>query len=1170
MKQKLLNKLWLRVGMIVAIMTTALSGTAWAETETITFPTSSANVDMSSSGVSVTGTHVSVTISKGTGSNLATNTDGTRIYNGNSMVFTSTDKKISKIDFTYKRNKKQTNGVSADNGSFTTAFTVGNSQASNLSATWEASNETTTTVTFTVGSGSGNYALQSAEVTFVETGGSSLTPSDLAITGAPVALNFDLYPSATAQTVSYTTSSTGAVTVSGGTGYVTTSVSGNTITVTPTAVTPSAQTITVSQEADATYAAGSKTFTVSVADSSPLANIAALTAKTTAANYTVALNNAVVTYVNGNYAYIQDASGAVAMYKSGHGLTAGDVLNGTATVAYQLHNNNPQITSLSGVTPESGDAPSPTTIAQSAWSYTFSNVLSQYFQITGATITTNNNKYYVSLNNEDVQLYKASGSISSLDLSKTYTITGFPTLYNSTKELQIYEDPVAPKTDPTISFNDGSVRVGATLDLSTLFTSNSTGAVTYSITAGGSYATIDGSTLTGTAEGSVTVKAAQAESSSYNAGEATATITVNPALVLSSIAVTTAPTKTTYNEGESFDPTGMVVTATYTDNSTEAITGYTCSPDGALTTSDTEITISYTESGVTKTTTQAITVNEVVDYATLPFEWNDTSTPTGITNSGVGTYNSSPYQKFDTQGDYLVLKINERPGKLTFDIKNNSFSGGTFKVQTSVDGDTYTDLKVYSTITGTQNEEFTNLDANVRYIKWVYTNKSSGNVALGNIALAAYVAPGNSAPVWSELPTPTIAVNEEYELNLSTYVTGTPTPTISLSTSISSSLYEFEDGLLVFQPTAAGTYEFTFTATNSEGSANATLTVTATAPTPSTGGKWIQTELANLTENNIFVIVGNNGSTYAMTNDNGASSAPSTAAVTIENSSLSGAIADNIKWNLGIDSEGYIFYPNGDTENWLYCTNTNNGVRVGTNTNNVFTLNGDYLYNIATSRYVGIYNSQDWRCYTSINSNIQNQTFSFYKQVESVKLNDSYGYATYASTSPLDFTDYETAGYSAWAVESISGTTITFTQITGVVPAGTGMLLMGTAGATINLNVSNTAGSAITNKLVGITSATDVTAGQYYGLKGNEFVPVNAGTIPAGKALLPASEVSAGVKAFTFVFEDDATGIEETLSNSPLKGENIYNLAGQMVNGKSVNGKLPKGIYIVNGKKVMK
>ena len=100
----------------------------------------------------------------------------------------------------------------------------------------------------------------------------TLENSDLAITNAPVALNFDLYNNDEAQTVSYTTSSTGAVSVSGGTDYVTTSLDLNTktITVTPKAVTPSAQTITISQEADATYKAGSVTFTVNIVDSTPV------------------------------------------------------------------------------------------------------------------------------------------------------------------------------------------------------------------------------------------------------------------------------------------------------------------------------------------------------------------------------------------------------------------------------------------------------------------------------------------------------------------------------------------------------------------------------------------------------------------------------------------------------------------------------------------------------------------------------------------------------------------------------------------------------------------------------------------------------------------------------------------------------------------------------------
>jgi len=182
----------------------------------------------------------------------------------------------------------------------------------------------------------------------------------------------------------------------------------------------------------------------------------------------------------------------------------------------------------------------------------------------------------------------------------------------------------AAKEDPEITFNNGSVKVGNTLDLSTLFTSNSAGAVTYSITAGDSYATIAGSTLTGKAEGSVTVKAEQAAAGNYNAGEASATITVNAALALSSIEITTPPTKTTYTEGETFDPTGMVVTATYSDSSTGEVTAsctFSPSTSTALTTSDTEITVSYTENAVEKTATQAITVNAIPTH-TVTFSIN--------------------------------------------------------------------------------------------------------------------------------------------------------------------------------------------------------------------------------------------------------------------------------------------------------------------------------------------------------------------------------------------------------------------------------------------------------------------------------------------------------------------------------------------------------------------
>ncbi len=77
---------------------------------------------------------------------------------------------------------------------------------------------------------------------------------------------------------------------------------------------------------------------------------------------------------------------------------------------------------------------------------------------------------------------------------------------------------------------------------------------------------------------------------------------------LSSIAITSAPTRTSYTAGEAFNVTGMVVTASYEDGTSKAVTGYTFSPTTALATTDSAVTITYTEDGVTKTATQAITV----------------------------------------------------------------------------------------------------------------------------------------------------------------------------------------------------------------------------------------------------------------------------------------------------------------------------------------------------------------------------------------------------------------------------------------------------------------------------------------------------------------------------------------------------------------------------------
>lgn len=78
---------------------------------------------------------------------------------------------------------------------------------------------------------------------------------------------------------------------------------------------------------------------------------------------------------------------------------------------------------------------------------------------------------------------------------------------------------------------------------------------------------------------------------------------------LSSISVT-KPTKTTYNIGDSLNTSGMVVTAKFSDNSTQTVTDYKVSGFDSSSAGTKTVTVSYTYSGVTKTATFSVTVNK--------------------------------------------------------------------------------------------------------------------------------------------------------------------------------------------------------------------------------------------------------------------------------------------------------------------------------------------------------------------------------------------------------------------------------------------------------------------------------------------------------------------------------------------------------------------------------
>ncbi len=163
------------------------------------------------------------------------------------------------------------------------------------------------------------------------------------------------------------------------------------------------------------------------------------------------------------------------------------------------------------------------------------------------------------------------------------------------------------------------------------------------------------------------------------------------------------------------------------------------------------------------------------------------------------------------------------------------------------------------------------------------------------------------------------------------------------------------------------------------------------------------------------------------------------------------------------------------------------------------------------------------------------------------------GYATYCATE-----DVIILGAQAYK-GSIISSFVSLGEVSDV-PAGSAVVLKGNLFAT----VATTAKSDMTGNVLVPSTGIKADDTQYVlaNKKGKPgFYKAEIGTtIAAGKAYISST---AGVKAFYFE-SDDATGIEETLSNSTLKGEYIYNLAGQRVS------KMQKGINIVNGKKILK
>ena len=169
--------------------------------------------------------------------------------------------------------------------------------------------------------------------------------------------------------------------------------------------------------------------------------------------------------------------------------------------------------------------------------------------------------------------------------------------------------------------------------------------------------------------------------------------------------------------------------------------------------------------------------------------------------------------------------------------------------------------------------------------------------------------------------------------------------------------------------------------------------------------------------------------------------------------------------------------------------------------------------------------------------------------------------STFSSAYAIDC-DNLPAGVTAYKVTKMTASEVTATEVTGQVAANTGLILKADAAGTYDIPVvaSGTDISA-TNLLKAAVAATEVAANEAYGLKDGKFNKLSAGTIPANKAYLPATAVSA--PELSIVFGGEATGIADVRGKMEDVRSDFFDLQGRKV------AQPAKGLYIVNGKKVV-
>lgn len=251
----------------------------------------------------------------------------------------------------------------------------------------------------------------------------------------------------------------------------------------------------------------------------------------------VELKDAVVTYADSRKAYIQDETAGLYVFGSNK-LKAGTKLNGVVAAQLALWNGLYELKVDGGEFDNvevTNDVEIPVQeVAVAELNQNFARYESMRVKVVDATVTSsfNDKNGEIEQNGEKIALRAADESITA-DVQATVDVTGYPGLYNSTKQLNVIlqEDiavKTAGKTQATLTFDSDAYSVNVGESLTVKATTNSSASVVYS-SSDKMIATVDentGEVQAGNKAGTVTITATVTENDEYTGATATCTVNV--------------------------------------------------------------------------------------------------------------------------------------------------------------------------------------------------------------------------------------------------------------------------------------------------------------------------------------------------------------------------------------------------------------------------------------------------------------------------------------------------------------------------------------------------------------------------------------------------------------------------------------------------------------------